>query len=354
MKITDRLLEKTKLIRYIKLVLAATIILLQANYLSGCGVASEERNFFAMDTYMTIVCYGDDAKEAVDEAVDRINELDNLFSVGKDTSEVSIINNEKTLIASDEMIDVISRSIDIYKKTNGAFDITVKPLVDLWGFATGELYVPSKDEINRYLDVTGIDDIYIEETASKIDIGTNQKVDLGGIAKGYATDEVKKILDKHDIKSAYMSLGGNVYCYNRKIDGSKWTIGITNQTTNSQNTCFATVEVVDRAVITSGGYQRYLIDEATNEKYIHILDPYTGYPSKSDILSVTIISTDATLSDALSTACYVMGKDNMIEYWKDSLDNFDFVIYTEDDKVYASYGLVDAINSDMDIIFVNK
>lgn len=337
-----------------KVIILSITLLINIFFLTSCNVECEERSFFAMDTYMTITCYGKDAKVAVDEAVDRINELDKLFSVGIDTSEVNIINKEKNLIASSDMIDIVSRSIDISKKTEGAFDITIKPLVDLWGFDKSELNVPTVDEISVLLNAVDIDSIYIEETTSKITIGSEQKIDLGAIAKGYATDEVKKILDDKNITSAYMSLGGNVYCYNYKTNGDKWTIGISNPQSTLDSDCFATVKVANKAVITSGGYQRYLVDEVTQEKYIHILDPYTGYPSKSDILSVTIIATDATLADALSTACFVMGTDKMIEYWKMCEYEFDFVIYNSDDKVYASGGLAEDISCDKDVILVYK
>lgn len=324
--------------------------------LTGCSNLNDKsarRDFFAMDTYMQIVCYGKECEEAIDSAEEEIKRLELIFDTNKEDSEVTELNKAKKINASKDMLEVVRRSKDIYSSTEGAFDITLKPLIDLWGFNIGTLNIPEQAEIDNELMSCGSDRI-VTDVDGDITIGDEQMIDLGGIAKGYATDRLKEILDDYEITSAYMSLGGNVYCYNKKVDGTLWNIGIRNPKAADESAvngdCYAVVSVEDRAVITSGGYERYLTDDKTGKRYIHIIDPETGRPSESDILSATIVSEDATLADGLSTACFVMGSEDAIAYWQQHRDEFDIILYTVDDKVIVSSGLEEYIKCYIDDI----
>lgn len=324
--------------------------------LTGCSNLNDKsakRDFFAMDTYMQIVCYGKECEEAVDKAEEEIKRLELIFDTNREDSEVTELNKAKKINASNDMLEVVRSSIDIYISTDGAFDITLKPIIDLWGFSIGTLNIPTQSEIDNELMGCGSDRIVIDVDGD-ITIGDEQMIDLGGIAKGYATDRLKEILDSYEITSAYMSLGGNIYCYNKKVDGTLWNIGIRNpkaaDESDSDGDCYASISVADKAVITSGGYERYLTDDKTGKRYIHIIDPKTGRPSESDILSATIVSEDATFADGLSTACFVMGSEEAVAYWQQHREEFDIILYTIDNKVIVSSGLEDNIKCYIDDI----
>ena len=308
------------------------------------------RNFFAMDTYMTVTCYGDKCEEAVEASVSEIERLEEELYVAVEGSEVERLNSNGNAVVTNEVIKLIDKSKEIYEETDGAFDITVLPLMEKWGFTSGSLYIPDKDELKELVSKCGMDKIETKE--NHIFLGDSQKIDFGGIAKGYASDRLVKIFDEYDIESAYMSLGGNVYCYKNKIDGSKWNIAI--QSPDNDESYAAVISLKDKAVITSGGYERYLTDESTGKKYHHILDAKTGYPADSDLKSVTIISENGMEADCMSTALFVMGLDKAVAYWKEHSEAFDFVLRTTDDNLYTTENLNKDLKTSMEKVVVNK
>ena len=166
-------------------------------------------------------------------------------------------------------------------------------------------------------------------------------VDLGGIAKGYASDKLAELLKKKGVKSAWLSLGGNVCAIGTKPDGSPWRSAVQNPA--DENDYVGVVEISDACAVTSGGYQRYF--EENGKKYHHIIDPATGKPAESGLTSVTIICKDGTKADALSTALYVMGLDDALAYWK-TQDDFEVILVTEEGEVVATEGLKDSFTFD--------
>lgn len=333
----------------IALIIAATCVSASL-LLSGCNKNNIEasKEFYAMDTQMSIKCTGENSKKAIDKCVDRIYSLESILSVTIDESEVSKINSGKNVKLSSDVKDLLNTSIDISDKTGGAFDIALYPLIECWGFRSGELNIPDNDELEKYLSTCTMSEFEYSKGDDTIQLCNNQGIDFGGIAKGYASDEVVKILKNNGIKSAYMSLGGNVYCLGLKKDNSKWRVGIVNPTApNDTNSLLGIVSVRDRAVVTSGGYERYLEDEKTGKKYHHILDPSTGYPADNDLISVTIVSENGIMADCLSTACYVMGLEKSIEYWNKygQIDKFDIILMTKDENVFITKGLDGAFES---------
>lgn len=296
----------------------------------------ETKEIMAMDTYMSITCYGYEAKEAIDLAVYEIERLDALWSVGNPDSEVSKINTRTDLSLSEDSIEVIEKSKYIYDTTDGAFNITIRPLMELWGFESGELNVPLENEVVEKLALCDFKKLSVNIDQLRLEDGMG--IDFGGIAKGYTSQRLMKIFGEFNIKYAIVSLGGNIQCYGKKPDGSAFNIAITDP---SGDGILGSVKVGEKAVITSGGYERFFTDDATGKKYCHIIDPYTGYPVESDVQSVTIISADGALADGLSTACYVMGLDKSIEYWQNHNKEFDFVILGNDDIAYVTDGISD-------------
>ena len=309
------------------------------------------KEFFAMDTYMEGDAYGDNGEKAVAKAEKEVNKLDSILSTGKSTSEISNLNKNKKQVVSADTMSLIKESVKISKETNSAFNPTIYPLMELWGFTTKNYYVPKDNEIKTLLNHMDIDNIKIDERKNEVSFkDSNMKIDLGAIAKGYTSSKIIDIFKENNIKSGMVTLGGNVQVLGKKPDGSLWKVGIQNPI--GEDEYLGVLQTSDKAVITSGGYERNFTKNG--KTYHHILDPSNGYPANSGLTSVTIISSDGTLADALSTSLFVMGKDKAIDFYKKSNYNFDFILYTSNDKLIISDGIKDIFSSDLDIKVVNK
>jgi len=304
---------------------------------------ASESEIFALDTAITLKVYGSKRVEVLKKLEDKINELDDMLSTGKETSEVSRLNRSGEAVLSPTMANLIKRSKAIYNKTDGLFDITIYPLMELWGFPTKNYKVPSGKEIAEKLKLVGFDKIDFNEETRKISFkNKGMEIDFGGIGKGYITDELVKILTDEKVESAIINLGGNVFGFRKKPDGSLWNIAIRDP--NEPDKYMAAIRLEDSAVITSGGYERYF--EENGIIYHHILDPRTGKPSDSGLKSVSIISKDGTLADALSTSLFIMGEEKAIGYWKENGSNFDILLMTNDNRLLVSAGIKDKVISD--------
>ena len=304
---------------------------------------ASESEIFALDTAITLKVYGSKRVEVLKKLEDKINELDDMLSTGKETSEVSRLNRSGEAVLSPTMANLIKRSKAIYNKTDGLFDITIYPLMELWGFPTKNYKVPSEKEIAEKLKLVGFDKIdFNEETRKILFKNKGMEIDFGGIGKGYITDELVKILTDEKVESAIINLGGNVFGFRKKPDGSLWNIAIRDP--NEPDKYMAAIRLEDSAVITSGGYERYF--EENGIIYHHILDPRTGKPSDSGLKSVSIISKDGTLADALSTSLFIMGEEKAIGYWKKNGSDFDILLMTKDNRLLVSAGIKDKIISD--------
>lgn len=319
-----------------KLLIAALLVL----SCCGCSLRSSELSttFFAMDTIMDLKIYSEN-EEALTNAENEIKRIDALFDRGNPESEIFKINSEKNAIVSEETAALIKNTVSLSERTNGAFDITTAPLSDLWGFYGGSFRVPSDSEISKTLKNIGYGQIKID--GSTVSIPEGFSVDLGGIAKGYASDRAVKVLRDCGVSSAIISLGGNVHALGSKPDGTAWNVGITDPFDKSSLT--GSVNVRDKAVVTSGGYQRYF--EQDGVKYHHIIDPKTGKSADSRLSSVTIIADSGTTADALSTALFVMGLDKSAELWRQS-GGFEAVFVDTNGSVYVTAGIADSFKSE--------
>ena len=271
--------------------------------LSGCGnpedtsaaeqsaeISSASRDVFAMDTYMTVTCYGAQCEAAVDAAAEEIVRLDELLSVGSPQSEIFGVNTSGSGVVSEDTAVMIEKSIALYGETNGAFDITVYPLMELWGFTSGNYAVPDEAELARVLGAVGSHKLTYDANSRELHLSPGQGIDLGGIAKGFTSDRIMEIFADYGIDSGMVSLGGNVQLYGAKPDGSDWRIGVQDPYAGDEGgTLMGVLTSRGCAVITSGAYERYFVDE-TGMAYHHILDPKTGYPANNGLISVTIVS----------------------------------------------------------------
>ena len=309
------------------------------------------KDIFAMDTYMTVTAYGTKAQEAVDEAEAEIQRLDELLSTGKEESEIAQLNQNKSATLSEDAGYLVERALELNKETDGAFDIAIYPVMEAWGFPTQNYQVPTADTLESLLKLADASQIIYDENSRKISFGREgMKIDLGGIAKGYTSSRIMDICKENNISSGLVNLGGNVQALGTKPDGSKWRVAV--QSPDDTEDYLGILSVEDKAVITSGGYERYF--EQDGKTYHHIIDPKTGYPAENGLTSVTVVSEDGTLADGLSTSLFIMGKDKAIEFWRAHSDEFDIIMLTDEGKLYVTEGIQDDFSTEMEMEIIEK
>lgn len=296
------------------------------------------KQYFVLGTIVQFKAYGKNAEEAIHEAAMRLNDIDDKMSVFKDYSEISKINMNTGNYeeVSEDTYLVIENAVKYSKLTEGTFDPTIGPLVNLWNIGTDNARIPDKDEIEERLKLVNYEDIILDNKNSSIKLcHKSQAVDVGGIAKGYAADVAARIFAKNHIRSAIIDLGGNIFALGRKPGGKLWDIGIQNPL-RSRGEYIAIISVKNKSIVTSGNYERYFM--AGGKKFHHIIDPRTGYPSASKIISATIISDKSITGDGLSTGAYILGVDKTMELIE-SIPGVDAILITEDRNVYATSGI---------------
>lgn len=313
-------------------------LLLGALLLAGCSeqpAEPQKRIVYAMDTVMELNIYTDNDGEAIlEEAEGYINSLEEKFSRNIDTSDIALLNKNSKAEVSDETLAVIERALKISEDSKGLFDITIAPLMNVWGFGGGVMHVPEDKEIKQAL--AEVDYQKIDITGNQIKLAKGMEIDLGGIAKGYTSDKLIEMFRERGVDSAIVSLGGNVQTLGCKPDGSLWKVALEDPFGSDEYA--AVVEVEEKAVISAGGYERYF-DEG-GVRYHHILDPRSGYPSQSGLAMVTVIDDEGVRADGLATALYIMGLDRAIDFWQDRGD-FEAVFITDNGNIYITPGIKD-------------
>ena len=302
----------------------------------------EVRYLEAMDTFMTLTACGTHRSEALDAAEAEIRRLDALLSVGRTDSEISTLNRAGSGTLSADSRAMVAQALKLYEDTDGCFDITVLPLMELWGFTSGDHRVPTEAQLKETLSAVGADRLSYRPATGELTLSEGQSIDLGGIAKGYTSQRVMELYRAAGVTSGLVSLGGNVQCLGTRPDGTPWRIGIQDPW-GAEGAMVAVVEVADQAVITSGGYERYFTDESTGVTYQHILDPKTGMPADGALASVTIVSSDGTLADGLSTALYIMGLDRAADYWRSHSKSFQALLIDNEGKIYVTEDLAPSV-----------
>ena len=295
-----------------------------------------DKSVFALDTFINLRLYSDNAESSAELAADRITELENIFSVTNENSDVSKLNNSsgKPVTVDDDTFNVINTAIDISNITDGALDISVYPIVKLWGFTTDEHKVPSESDIDKEMKKVDYTKITANETSRTVQLAEDMEIDLGAVAKGYISEDIKNLLKEDGVESAVLSFGGNIQTIGTK-NGDLWKVGVKYPFTEDS---FAILSVGETAVVTSATDQRYF--EEDGKMYHHIIDPKSGYPVDNGTFSTTVICESGARADALSTSIFVMGTDRAKELYK-NFDNFEFVILDENDTVYVTNGLKD-------------
>ncbi len=296
-------------------------------------VEENDISFLAMDTYMTVKAW-DASDEELAELRDEAYTLDALLSVTNEESEIARLNAGETVALSKHTRALLQRALALCELTDGALDVTIYPLVRAWGFTTGDYTIPYQAKIDALREKTGYSRIALG--GAELTLPDGMELDLGSLAKGYTGDRLAEMLRSFSVESAIMDLGGNIHTVGCKPDGSGWRVGVRDPRGDSY---LAVITVEDKAVVTSGGYIRYFIGQ-DGETYWHILDPATGRPAKSGLISVTVVGSEGVRCDALSTALFVMGIDDAADYWREH-GGFEAVFIDEDGRITITEGLLD-------------
>lgn len=307
---------------------------------AGCSRQEEAHSEYllAMDTVMTLTAYGESGEAGLDAAADIIRDLEGLLSVTDEASAVAELNRTGELEPVDnDLAALLDLALELGERTGGALDITVYPVVKAWGFTGDRYQVPDGEELAELLE--RVDWSAISWDGQRVELPEGAQVDFGALAKGYAGALSAQTLREAGVTSALLDLGGNIQTVGSKLDGSPWRIGIRDPRDPESGSYLGELELVDQAAVTSGGYQRYF--EEDGETYWHIIDPATGYPARSGLISVTVVGDDGALCDGLSTALFVLGREAALDYWR-TWGGFEAVLVEEDGTVTVTAGLADA------------
>jgi thiamine biosynthesis lipoprotein len=295
-----------------------------------------EKSSFLMGTLVRVKAFGPEAPETVAEAMEQLADMERLLSTNLASSDVSRVNDAgpKGTVVSPLTEELLGEALRFADLTDGTFDPTVGPLVRLWGIGTEDARVPEKDEIKTALLRVGRNRVRIEE-GRRVFLAPGQALDLGGIAKGYAADRLRERLLAGGVSSGLIDLGGNILVFGNPPHGKLWRIGVQDPK-EPRGGVLGVVELAGGSVVTSGVYERFF--EREGVRYHHILDPCTGYPARSGLLAVTVLSSNSLEGDALSTALFVMGLERGMKL-VESLDGVEALFVTEDGGVVLSSGM---------------
>ncbi len=312
--------------------------------LSGCDRSPERRveTRFLLGTTVSVTTYGRVRDTVFESIFDRVLEIEQRMSTTEEDyadTELLRVNRaaglEPVAVSADTLL-VVERALEYSQQSGGAFDVTVGPLVSLWGIGSSNPTVPHEEALEAALSVVDYTAVEVgDETLYLPSQGMG--IDVGGIAKGYAADEAARILKESGVESALLDFGGNILVVGEKPDETPWRIGIQVPDADApRGTFLGIVQLTDRAVVTSGTYERYF--EENGVRYHHILDTETGFPVENGLESVTIVTSESLRADALSTAVFAVGLEKGLEL-VESLEDIEAAFVTSDDVVYLSSGM---------------
>ena len=284
-----------------------------------------------------------DGNSILKESNNIMRDFENKLNFYKEDSEISKINKsagKEFSKVSNDTFNIIKFSKFYSYMTKGLFDVTIAPLVKEWRINSLNPNIPSEEQIKEIIKLVNYKDIILDEVNLSVKLEKeNQKIDLGGIAKGYIADKLIEFYKENSVKSAIVNLGGNIKVLGKKSKEELWNVGIYYPQKNS-NSIICSLQLEDKSVVTSGGYERAFI--YNNNLYHHILNPITGKPAETDLKSITIISDSSLEGDALSTPLFIMGKYKASEFMKKY--NITGVMMTKDDEIIITKDLIKKFN----------
>lgn len=331
--------ELTPLLLAILIVIMSTSCAASAAEDSAAGDEKCQKQVYAMDTVMILTAYGDSAQEALEEAEEAILSLESDLDPEAEGGSVYALNQNAgaAVAVSEDCFSIMSTVLSVFQETGGALDPGLYPVIKAWGFISGDYRVPSQAELDVLLAQMDTASISLDEENTTITLPAGMEVSFGAAAKGYTAQRILDIMAEAGVESAIVSLGGNVQTLgDTKPDGSQWTVAVIDP--NDTGSYVGLLSIGQAAVVTSGGYQRYFEEDGVT--YIHILNPETGCPVDNDLLSLTVVTEDGTRADALSTALFVLGSQEALDY-ADSHEGVELVLITKDSQVIVTAGLTD-------------
>ena len=270
------------------------------------------------------------------ETNDILNSIDRLMSTWRSDSELSQINNQpvdKWITASPDTLYVLELALSVSQKTKGAFDVTLAPLIELWGFASHEMKtsIPNKESIKFTLQKVGYEKLEIDHDRGMVIKRMPVRIDLSAIAKGYAVDKIAEHFDNKGIKAYLIEVGGEIRLRGKKSNVKHWKIAIETPLVDKRK-AFQVLNITNHAIATSGDYRNYY--EINGEHYSHTIDPNSGYPVIHGLASVTVIGETAAYADAVATALMVMGPDKAYQFCEENKISAYFII--KQNKAFVS------------------
>jgi len=282
------------------------------------------RQFILMDTVFEIKAEGDrnQAESAIKMALEELRRVDSTF--GYQQSVLSALNSDHTVV-NREVYELIRFSLGINQSSKGAFSITLRPILDSWGFSGTHAYrVPPNSDFDRWKSLPGDSDIILLDDGLTVRTQEGMLIDLGAVAKGYAADNAARIMKENNIAAGLVNAGGDIMA----LGDRDWQVGIKHPRAPG---IFATIPLRNRAIATSGDYERFFIEDGT--RYCHILDPETGWPSRR-YMSATVVADTCALADAWATALFVRGIEHLEGVF--ARHGMDWIVIDLDGKVSAS------------------
>ncbi len=292
----------------------------------------EQKSGLSMGSVVTVKLFGDDTFKKLDVTKNGIDNLEKIISRKLETSAVSLLNKNGT-VQNAVCAEIIEKCRKISELSGGAFDLTIGPLSSLWNFDEDVQKVPDKDEIQKALAL--VDYRKVQTDSKSVFLAKGQSVDLGAVGKGAACDAAKTYLEKSGVKGAVVSVGGSILAFGKRNKaGDKWRVAVRHP--RKENAYIGVINLSEGFVSTSGDYEKYF--EKDGIRYHHILNANTGYPADSGLSSVTVVCGSGLLSDALSTACFILGEEKS----KALLDEYSAcAVFVDKQLNVSTYGDID-------------
>ncbi len=326
-------------------------------FLLGCSKQDKiyKESRIVMDTFCTITVVSpsqERAGEAIEAGFAEIKKLEGLLNYFSPESEITAINRaagNRPVKVSKETLEMVKKAVETADATDGAFDPTIAPVIKLWKFSrqTSNHSIPSRNVIKNALRLVNYKKIKINDSSSEIYLEEKgMEIDLGGIAKGYAADKAVEVIRAKGIKSVLVAIAGDIKGIGLKPDLQPWKAGIQNPRPKDSKAekpwedIFATLYLRDKAISTSGDYQRFFIKDG--KRYHHIIDPKTGYPAESGLISVSVIAPEGYMADGLSTGIFILGSNKGITLLESM--SIDGIIVDTNKKIFLTKNLKGKIN----------